>query len=212
MQNTSHINRPGWYQLPNRIFLNKFLGITAFALFTLLLISPSKAHSSNFMIGSCPGVMDGDGSQGDPCQITDRAQLEAMADSVITILENDYEKIMSSANENVKNRTNYLIGLSYYFTGMYLMSNYYYDQVLNALMEQDDLNNQLLEAVYYNKGVNLELFKKPDLTREYLTKRLHTNTKYISSAVKPGVRPLGFNVKSVYRQASRRKGSQNAFT
>ena len=82
MQNTSHINRPGWYQLPNRIFLNKFLGITAFALFTLLLISPSKAHSSNMMIESCPDGMVGDGSQGDPCQITDRAQLEAMADGL----------------------------------------------------------------------------------------------------------------------------------
>ena len=185
-------------------FMLRFCYLTS--VFVLLLFAQTFAQSSeqeNKTFGDIPTHE----------ALTNLGQLlPENADSVITILENDYEKIMSSANENVKNRTNYLIGLSYYFTGMYLMSNYYYDQVLNALMEQDDLNNQLLEAVYYNKGVNLELFKKPDLTREYLTKRLHTNTKYISSAVKPGVRPLGFNVKSVYRQASRRKGSQNAFT
>jgi len=86
-----------------------------------------------------------------------RQLLPEYADSVVTILENDYDQIMASANENVKNRTNYLLGISYYFKGMYLVSNYYYDQVLNSLMDQGDMNNQLLEAVYNNKGVNLEL-------------------------------------------------------
>ncbi|MDR9366682.1 MAG: tetratricopeptide repeat protein [Balneolaceae bacterium] len=86
-----------------------------------------------------------------------RQMLPEFADSVITILENDYDTIIASANENIKNRTHYLLGISYYYKGLYLVSNYYYDQVLNALMSGGDSNNQLLEAVYNNKGVNLEL-------------------------------------------------------
>ena len=121
------------------------------SVFVLLLFAQTFGQSSeqkNETFGEIPTLEDLSNL---------RQLLPEYADSVVTILENDYDKIMASANENVKNRTNYLIGLSYYFKGMYLVSNYYYDQVLNALMDQGDLNNQLLEAVYNNKGVNLEL-------------------------------------------------------
>ncbi|MFD2532941.1 helix-turn-helix domain-containing protein [Gracilimonas halophila] len=83
--------------------------------------------------------------------------LPEFADSVITILENDYDTIIASANENIKNRTNYLLGNSYYFKGMYLASNYYYDQVLGSVQNNNAENSELKEAIYNNKGVNLEL-------------------------------------------------------
>lgn len=86
-----------------------------------------------------------------------RQLLPEHADSVVTILINNYDKINASADESFKNRTNYLLGISYYFKGMYLVSNYYYDKVLITAKNNKEDNSQLIEAVYNNKGVNFEL-------------------------------------------------------
>lgn len=111
-----------------------------------------------------------------------RELLPAHTDSVITILENDYERIMASTDGYLKNRTNYLLGLSYYFQGAYLISNYYYDLALQALLDDNQTQDYvLLEAIYNNKGINLQLLGNYEKSIETLINslrlaRLHSDT------------------------------------
>ena len=73
-------------------------------------------------------------------------------DSVIYVLNSEYAE---SDDLQVVINVNYLMGLAYYFKGNYLVSNYYYDLIIDSSLQEESI--RFLEAAYNNKGVNLEL-------------------------------------------------------
>jgi YesN/AraC family two-component response regulator len=76
-------------------------------------------------------------------------------DLVIQKLSDEYKNIVTHADSKTILNVNYLLGLAYYFNGNYLISNYYYDNIIRVEPYDNDIN--ILEAAYNNKGVNLEL-------------------------------------------------------
>lgn len=127
-----------------RIF---FLG---FILYTVFAISNLYGNDSNY---ERPAVGQGAFTLEDLSVL--RQLLPEHTDSVLTLIESDYEHITASGDQHLQNRADYLLGLSYFFNGMYLVSNYYYDKVIRRANRVNDYD--LLEAVYNNKGINLQL-------------------------------------------------------
>lgn len=103
-----------------------------------------------------------------------RKNLPERADSVIVQIKQDYKNITNTGDRSLKNQADYLLGLSYYFKGMYLVSNYYYDQVIKRISSETDF--ELLEAVYNNKGINLELLGYYESTIETYFESLNLAT------------------------------------
>lgn len=79
-------------------------------------------------------------------------------DSIINNILPYLEVYEESEDPEIAARANWLLGVSYYFKGEYILSNYYYDQVL--LMDQAEVSPSLQASIHNNKGVNYELLGK----------------------------------------------------
>lgn len=82
-------------------------------------------------------------------------------DSIIHNILPVLDLFVDSGDPEIAARANWLVGVSYYFRGEYLISNYYYDKVL--LMDQADVSQSLQASIHNNRGVNYELLGKLEM-------------------------------------------------
>lgn len=76
-------------------------------------------------------------------------------DSVIALLLPELQDYLDSPVPDIAGRALYFVGLSYYFKGQYILSNYYYQEVLQ--LDTDLVSDDLREAIHNNKGVNYDI-------------------------------------------------------
>jgi AraC-like DNA-binding protein len=86
---------------------------------------------------------------------TYRRLVSQYPDSVIGMILPDLDTYTASSEVDIASRALYLIGVSYYFKGQYILSNYYYRQVLT--LDPKVVSDEVLEAVHNNKGVNYDI-------------------------------------------------------
>jgi len=79
-------------------------------------------------------------------------------DSILNNILPTLEFFERSGDTELAARANWLLGVSYYFRGEYILSNYYYDQAL--LMDQAEVSPSLQSSIHNNRGVNYELLGK----------------------------------------------------
>lgn len=89
-----------------------------------------------------------------------RSLLPQYPDSVITMIMPKLTSYLESKETDIAARALYLLGLSYYFNGQYILSNFYYQLVFS--LDEDLVSNNLLEAVYNNKGINYDILRVYD--------------------------------------------------
>lgn len=89
-----------------------------------------------------------------------RSLLPQSPDSVITMLIPRLASYLESKETDIAARSLYLLGLSYYFNGKYILSNFYYHLVFS--LEEDLVSDNLLEAVNNNKGINYDILQVYD--------------------------------------------------
>jgi len=86
-----------------------------------------------------------------------RGLLPQHPDSVINLIISEIDIFKESKETDVASRALYLLGLSYYFNGQYMLSNYFYKLALS--LNRDLVSDSILEAVYNNMGVNYDILK-----------------------------------------------------
>lgn len=84
-----------------------------------------------------------------------RALVVEKPDSVIQELKSLLGSPVVLENIDLFAKLEYTLGIAHYFKGEYLISNYFYDRVLDLGVKE--AGEKIIEAVHNNKGVNYEL-------------------------------------------------------